>query len=146
MGIASLDLIRLTPRTLLSNPLRSSLTIIGVFMGVAAVMSTLQVGSISRVIISKRLAEREAPQVSIYPQRVSGLGEQIRLTSDDLEFLEQRLPDLQAISSVGWVGFELTLFQANEAYPTMLATSMIFVPRSARIAFAAWLSLRSRTN
>ncbi|MEM9450169.1 MAG: ABC transporter permease [Cyanobacteria bacterium P01_E01_bin.6] len=121
MGLAPVDLLRLTMRTLLSNPLRSSLTSIGVFMGVSAVMSTLQVGSISRVIISQRLAEREAPQVSIYPQRASGNSNQIEITSSDLEFLEQRLSGLEAISSVGWVGSELTLFRAKEAYPAMLA-------------------------
>ena len=121
MSLAPVDLIRLTMRALYNNPLRSSLTAVGVFMGVSAVMATLQVGTISRAVILKRLAEREAPQVSIYPQWVPGTASQIEVTSSDLEFLEQRLTGLQAISSVGWVGSDLTIFQDREAYPTMLA-------------------------
>ncbi|MEB3214180.1 MAG: ABC transporter permease [Leptolyngbyaceae bacterium] len=132
MSIAPFDFFQLTVRTLLSNPLRSSLTSIGVFMGVAAVMSTLQVGAIGRNVISNRLAEREAPQVSIYPQRVSGASSQITMTADDLQFLEQRLPSLQAISSVGWIASELTIFQGNEAYPSMLATTEHYLSTSGR--------------
>jgi hypothetical protein len=34
-------------------------------MGVAAVSATLQVGNISRAVISEQLAKREAPQIYI---------------------------------------------------------------------------------
>ena len=62
MSIALLDMLALTCNSLLGNPLRSGLTAVGIFMGVAAVNATLQVGSISRAAIARELAAREAPQ------------------------------------------------------------------------------------
>ncbi|MGL6136600.1 MAG: ABC transporter permease, partial [Planktothrix sp.] len=43
MGLSILSLIRLSCSSLLGNPVRSFLSGIGVFMGVAAVSATLQV-------------------------------------------------------------------------------------------------------
>ncbi len=123
MSLAPADLVRLTVRALYTNPLRSFLTTVGVFMGVSAVMATLQVGSISRAVIEKRLAEREAPQVFIFPQWVPGSATRVELTSSDLEFLQQRLQSLSAISSLAWVGSDLAIFQDRDAYPSMLATT-----------------------
>lgn len=123
MSLPLTDLISLTWRALYTNPLRSTLTTLGVFMGVTAVTATLQVGSISRRVITQQLAEREAPQVSIYPQWMPENRQQTRLTQAELDFLEQRLSGLEAISSTAWIGSELTIFQDREAYPAIFATT-----------------------
>lgn len=123
MSLAPVDLLRLTMRALYTNPLRSFLTTVGVFMGVSAVMATLQVGSISRAVIAKRLAEREAPQVFLFPRWSPGGAPPVELTPGDMEFLAQRLPALDALSSIAWVGADLTIFQDRDAYPAMLATT-----------------------
>ena len=65
MSLSILSLIKLSCSSLLGNPVRSFLSGIGVFMGVAAVSATLQVGNISTAIIEQQLAERDAPQIRI---------------------------------------------------------------------------------
>src|SRR4028119_1180490 len=119
MSLSPLDLIALTCNSLRSNLLRSGLTSLGVFMGVAAVSATLQVGSISRAVIAEQLAQREAPQVFIGLWGVRD--KQPKL--EDMEFLRQQLQGWQAISAINWIGSSQTLFQGEEAEPFMLAVS-----------------------
>ena len=116
MSLSFFDLIRLTSKSLLGNPLRSGLTTLGVFMGVAAVNATLQVGNISRAVIAKQLAEREAPQVNMFAE-----GE---LKLEDLEFLQQRLTGIKAISATQWLGSTQTVFQNQQAEPFILAVTL----------------------
>ncbi len=84
-------------------------------MGVAAVSATLQVGNISRAVIEKQLAEREAPQVNIYADE---------LKLDDLEFLRQRLTGLKAISATQWLGPSQTVFRDRQAEPFIYAVTL----------------------
>ncbi len=132
MSLSLSDLLNLTIRALYSSPLRSSLTATGVFMGVSAVMATLQVGTISRAVIENQLAERGAPQVTLYPQWVPGSSSRVEITTSDLEFLEQRLSGVYAISSVAWVGSELTIFQDQDAYPAMMAVTKDYLLTAGR--------------
>ncbi|OCR00987.1 macrolide ABC transporter ATP-binding protein [Oscillatoriales cyanobacterium USR001] len=119
MSLSPVDLLRLTCLSLSGNILRSSLTTVGVFMGVAAVSATLQVGNISREVIAKQLAEREAPQLVI---RMWG---EVNSKLEDMEFLRQRLQGVQAISAANWFGFNdgKVIFQGEEAetYPTAVS-------------------------
>jgi len=119
MSLSTLDLIALTCNSLRSNLLRSGLTSLGVFMGVAAVSATLQVGSISRAVIAEQLAQREAPQVFIGLWGVRDKEPKL----EDMEFLRQQLEGWQAISAINWIGSSQTLFQGEEAEPFMLAVS-----------------------
>jgi len=119
MSLSPLDLIALTCNSLRSNLLRSGLTSLGVFMGVAAVSATLQVGSISRAVIAEQLAQREAPQVFIGLWGVRDKEPKL----EDMEFLRQQLEGWQAISAINWIGSSQTLFQGEEAEPFMLAVS-----------------------
>lgn len=132
MGIAFSDLLHLTCRSLLNNPLRSVLTTLGVFMGVTAVSATLQVGNISRAVIEQRLAERDAPQVTLFPQWVPGPGDRIQLQLPDMEFLRQRLKGLAAISAYDWAGSRAVLFQDRETYPSSGAITQEFLQTSGK--------------
>ncbi|MCD8487564.1 MAG: ABC transporter permease [Desertifilum sp.] len=96
MSLSPLDLVWLTLNSLRSNPLRSTLTTVGVFMGVAAVSATLQVGEISRATIARRLEERTAPAITVWAWNA--------LQADDVTFFQQRLPSLQAVSAENWGG------------------------------------------
>ncbi|MEG4036224.1 ABC transporter permease [Microcoleus sp. S36b_A4] len=119
MSLSPIDLLRLTCLSLSGNLLRSVLTTVGVFMGVAAVSATLQVGNISRAVIAKQLAEREAPQVRIF------MWGDTSLKLEDMEFLRQRLKGIRAISAENWFGFNdnKVIFQAQKAEPNMVAVS-----------------------
>jgi len=118
MSLSPLDLLRLTCISLSGNLLRSALTTVGVFMGVAAVSATLQVGNISRAVIAEKLAKREAPQLQI------GISDDLGLKLEDMEFLRSRLKGIRAISAANEFGYQgKVLFQAEEAEANMAAVS-----------------------
>jgi putative ABC transport system permease protein len=129
MGLSIFDLLALTCDSLRGNPLRSMLTTLGVFMGVAAVSATLQVGSISRAVIEAELAKREAPQVSLYVQ--TGDGTPLKL--EDLTFLEQRLVGLKAISTAAYFAYDQVLFQDRQAELYIEAVSEHYLLTSGRL-------------
>lgn len=116
MSLSPIDLIKLTCKSLLGNPLRSGLTTLGVFMGVAAVNATLQVGNISRETIAQQLAKREAPQVNLFSEE--------DLKSEDIEFLKQRLVGVKSISARNYLWRSATVFQSQEAEPVMSAVTI----------------------
>ncbi|NEP00287.1 MAG: ABC transporter permease [Symploca sp. SIO2E9] len=126
MSLSLLNLLSLTCSSLRANPLRSALTSLGVFMGVAAVSATLQVGSISRAILAEQLSQRGAPNVMVFPTWQAE-GPPTQLRSEDLEYLKKRLTGLKAISASEWVGSANTVFEDREANPFMTAVSQEFL-------------------
>ncbi|MEC4988380.1 MAG: ABC transporter permease, partial [Oscillatoria sp. PMC 1068.18] len=133
MSLVISDLLQLTYLSLRGNPLRSALTTLGVFMGVAAVTATMQVGNISKAVIAKQLAERDAPQVGLYPKYNSVTGDRVELQSEDIELLQKRLPQVQAISSRQWIWGEAeVLFLDRTATPEQIAVSQEFLLTSGR--------------
>lgn len=131
MALSALDLLDITFRSLTRNPLRSALTTLGIFMGVAAVSATLQVGTISRTVMAQQLAKRGAPQVSVYPDWDSG-GRTTRLKLEDMEYLRQRLVGLRAISSFNWGGATPTVFRDKQFTPPMSPVSQEFLLTSGK--------------
>ncbi|MDZ4875393.1 MAG: Macrolide export ATP-binding/permease protein MacB [Chroococcidiopsis cubana SAG 39.79] len=127
MSLSPVELLILTFDSLRSNPLRSALTALGVFMGVAAVSATLQVGSISRIVIAQRLAERDAPQIMVGLNWQAGSDLSAQMSLADLEFFRQRLSGLRASSGAAWVGSAETVFQTEEASPQMMAVTPDFL-------------------
>lgn len=91
-------------------------------MGVGAVSATLQVGNISNAVIAKQLAEREAPQISVYVW--SEMGPTLKL--EDIEFLQKRLTGIQAISASNFYAYgnETVVFQAQTATPYINAVTI----------------------
>lgn len=124
MSLAPFDLLKLTYRSLRGNPLRTVLTMLGIFMGVTAVSATLQVGTISRAVIAQRLAAREAPHTSLYPEWQPN---RVRLTLEDIEFLRQRLPGLHSISALEWARSPQVIFQEQRATPDAVAVTQEFL-------------------
>jgi putative ABC transport system permease protein len=129
MSLSPQDLIILTCKSLAGNLVRSTLTTLGVFMGVAAVNATLGVGDISRAVITKQLAEREAPQVYIGIYSSEGREPQL----EDMKFLQRRLKNFQAISASNVFGYsDKVLYQNQEAEPVMSAVTQDFLLTSGR--------------
>jgi putative ABC transport system permease protein len=95
-------------------------------MGVAAVTATLQVGSISRAVIARQMAERDVPQVTVFPE-----SQFLRL--EDMKFLQKRLLSLQAISASSSPTSSQTVFQDQEAKnSSMLGVSQNFLLTSGK--------------
>ncbi|MDY6802236.1 MAG: ABC transporter permease [Cyanobacteriota bacterium] len=100
MSLSPFDLISMTSSSLRGNLLRSSLTTLGVFMGVFAVTASLQVRSISSQVVAEQLAKKDVPHV-----RISVWGEQ-ELQLEHVEFLKQRLIGWKAIAGVAFANWD----------------------------------------
>ncbi|MBD2042494.1 ABC transporter permease [Microcoleus sp. FACHB-672] len=132
MSLAPFDLLALTCNSLRGNPLRSALTTLGVFMGVAAVSATLQVGNISKAVLQQQLAERDAPHLRVFALWDRDTGQRLDLKLEDMEFLRQRIVGLQAISAGESTGAPKTVFQGEEATPDMQAVSLDYLLTTGR--------------
>lgn len=131
MSLSPTDLLRLTFHALRGNPIRSTLSMVGVFMGVAAVSATLQVGNISRAVIQQELQKRDAPSVGVYPRWEPGKIYR-QFTTDDLTFLQQRLGQQDSVSAVSFAGASSTLFQDQASNPYVLAVTQNFLNNTKR--------------
>lgn len=134
MSLLPFDLLTLTFHSLRSNILRSALTTLGVFMGVASVSATLQVGSISRAVIQTELAKREAPHLTIGLWGVEGREAKL----EDMEVFKQQIKGIQAISAVNfvWEFSDSTIFQGQEAEAGVRAVSEDYLLTSGRRVLA----------
>lgn len=103
-------------------------------MGVAAVSGTLQVGTISRAVVAKQLAEREAPQIMVFPFDISNDEgwEFVDLKLEDINFLRNRLVGWRAIAAMTWAGSPETSFGDRQANARMTAVSQNFLETSGR--------------
>jgi putative ABC transport system permease protein len=122
------DLLSLSYKSLVGNPLRSMLTILGVFMGVASVSATLQVGNIGQAMIERQLAEREAPQVTVYLWTKDGR----KLRLEDMEFLKSRMAGLKSISTMIWFDYGQVIFNEHQAELSLNAVSPDYLLTSGR--------------
>ena len=128
MSTSPFDLLALTYKSLKGNPVRFLLTTLGVFMGVASVNATLQVGSISQAVIEQQLAEREAPQLSVYYWTNDGR----KLHLEDMEFLKLRMDGLQAISTYNKFDGGQVIFQNKQEETSVAAVSQDYALASGR--------------
>lgn len=103
MAISLPDLLKLTWRSLQSDWVRSMLTGLGVFMGVAAVSGTLNISAITSAQIEQKLAERDKPRITPYLDPESGF-DWPRVTEADQVALKRAIPEIRSISSMAWVG------------------------------------------
>jgi len=102
MAISFPDLLKLTWRSLQSDWVRSGLTGLGVFMGVAAVSATLNVAEITNAQIEQKLADRDKPFIIPYLDTESGF-ESSEISDDDQVALKRTVPEIRSISSISMV-------------------------------------------
>ncbi len=133
MSISPIDLLNLVYVSLRGKLLRSTLSSLGVFMGVVAVSAPLQVYNIGRAIIARDMAQREVPQVKIYPTFNPKTSQSAQLKLADLQFLRARLVGLQAISTdMSAFSAEGVLFRDREIDADLKAVSQEFLETTGR--------------
>lgn len=114
MSISLPDLLKLTWRSLQSDWVRSGLTGLGVFMGVAAVSATLNIADITNAQIEQKLAQREKPYIVPYLDTESGF-ERAKITDADEVALARAVPEIRSISTVANVWLIQTVqFEGEE--------------------------------
>lgn len=101
MALSPLDLSLTTLRDLTGNWVRSGLTALGIFMGVAAVNATLNIDTITARVLQDRLAARDNP--FLIPWINSRDKPPIEYTDEVIAELEQAVPGILSISRVNWL-------------------------------------------
>jgi putative ABC transport system permease protein len=87
-------------RALLSNKLRSVLTMLGIMIGVAAVISVLSLGSAQAAIVEESFASLGSNLIYVMPPElgISGVGAQTTLTLEDAEAIAQNAPSVKNVA------------------------------------------------
>lgn len=128
MSLKSFSLLLLACNSLRSNLLRSFLTTLGIFMGVAALSGTFQVRNISEKVVEQQMAEREAPQVSVFMWTEDGR----KLQLEDMEFLKKRMSEFEAISTDITLDETQVIFERQQAELEIVAVSSNYLLTSGR--------------
>ncbi|KAB8316023.1 FtsX-like permease family protein [Tolypothrix campylonemoides VB511288] len=116
MGISIPDLLSLTWKSLHTNLVRSGLTTLGVFMGVAAISATLNIADITNAQIEAKLAERDKPYLTPYIISENGFAVGDDLNQDDEVALKLSIAIIRSISSVSQIyGIGSVQYEENEA-------------------------------
>ena len=91
-------------RTLVANKVRTSLSMLGILIGVAAVVATLAIGNGAQKAIEKQLASLGSNLIVLRPGaiRVGGVAQDAglttRLTFEDLQTLQEEVEEIKEIS------------------------------------------------
>jgi putative ABC transport system permease protein len=87
-------------RALLSNKLRSILTMLGILIGVAAVISVLSLGSAQAAIVEESFATLGSNLIYVTPPElgIAGVGAQTTLTLEDAQAIAQNAPSVENVA------------------------------------------------
>lgn len=101
-----IPLLKTCIKALIRNPMRSSLTVLGIIIGIAAVIALMEIGRGSTEQIKKTIASMGANTMNIYPEAVttngvrSGAGGYMSLTPADSEAIARECPSVLRASPV----------------------------------------------
>ena len=116
MALSPADLVITTCRDLGGNWVRSGLTALGIFMGVAAVNATLNIDAITTAQLETKLAQRDNPFLSFWIYDPTGTKPMPELGAEDYAALQQEVPGILSISRLTEVGgFGQVRYQAQVA-------------------------------
>src|ERR1051325_10614743 len=99
-GIQVWELVRVALQALASNKLRSFLTMLGIIIGVAAVITMIAIAQGASKSTQEQIAKLGTNVLTIYPssQRTGaiqgGLGSSQTLTMDDCDAIAKQIPDV----------------------------------------------------
>ncbi|MEA5448632.1 ABC transporter permease [Leptolyngbya sp. CCNP1308] len=125
MPLSPLDLSLTTLRDLTGNWVRSGLTALGIFMGVAAVNATLNIDTIANRVLQEQLAARDNPNITPF---VYGRGRPpVEFDEAAIAEIQQAVPGILSISRVtplwgsevqyqGTITDSLNAFSVSENY------------------------------
>ncbi len=112
--------IRLAFRAIARAKLRAALTILGILIGVAAVVIVVALGTGTRDVITGRFATLGANIIFIWPQSTQSSGArssgQGRLTEDDVEAIRREAPSV--LSVVPWSTASAQVVYGDRNWPT----------------------------
>jgi putative ABC transport system permease protein len=96
--------VRIALRALLVNKLRSILTMLGIIIGVGAVITMIAIGSGARAKVEEQIDALGTHLITVSPGSITaggvrmGAGARVSLTEDDAYALQRELPDVEAVA------------------------------------------------
>ena len=96
------EIIRVALGALRANKLRSLLTMLGIVIGVAAVIAVVALGTGAQSAVKERISSLGTTLLTVMPGQQRGMGgvsfdQSMKLTMDDAAALEERAPSLTAV-------------------------------------------------
>jgi putative ABC transport system permease protein len=95
------EIIRVALGALRANKLRSLLTMLGIVIGVAAVIAVVALGTGAQTAVKDRISSLGTTLLTVMPGQQRGMGvtfdQSMKLTMDDAKALEERAPALTAV-------------------------------------------------
>ena len=121
---------RIAIKALTANKLRTVLTMLGIIIGVGAVIAMLSIGSGARYMVEQRIQSLGTNAVFIWPGHRRGRnrgadGNQAQLTVDDWQAL-QRLPEVAAAAPIVPTAGEIVYGNANWSC-TIYGTTPVYI-------------------
>ncbi|MHB8589882.1 MAG: ABC transporter permease [Candidatus Dormibacteraceae bacterium] len=143
------EAIRVAVAGLLGNRLRSSLTMLGILIGVAAVILLVAVGNGASVQINNQIQSLGANVIYVYPSNAKGtggvsqgFGTSQTLTQGDVTAINsgQQDPDVVAAIPIAQIGGHITYANQNYFAPTIGTTTAFPQVRDYQIAEGAFFT------
>ena len=137
------EALRIAGNGLLANRLRSSLTMLGILIGVTAVILLVAVGNGASVQINNQVQSLGANVIYIYPSNArgsggvsQGFGTAQTLTQTDVDAINnrQQAPDIVAAIPIAQSGGQITYANQNYFAPTTGTTTAFPTVRNYQIA------------
>jgi putative ABC transport system permease protein len=121
-----------------ANKLRSVLTMLGIVIGVAAVIAMVALGTGAQRAVNERIAALGTTLISIRPEQQRGQGvaiadQQVKLTMRDAAAIEERAPNVVAVQPEMSRTFQVTYVNRNTATQVIGTTANYLEVRKYRI-------------
>jgi putative ABC transport system permease protein len=121
-----------------ANKLRSVLTMLGIVIGVAAVIAMVALGTGAQRAVNERIAALGTTLISIRPEQQRGQGvaiadQQVKLTMRDATAIEERAPNVIAVQPEMSRTFQVTYVNRNTATQVIGTTANYLEVRKYRI-------------
>jgi putative ABC transport system permease protein len=144
--MSPLESLRIAMRALRVNKLRSALTVLGIVVGVAAVVCMVSVGAGARAEVSEKIRTLGANLLLVMPgARNSGgarleSGTQPTLTEEDAASIRRELVDAQVAAPL--LSRSMSLVAANKSWMTVVAG----IKQAKRAFRVSWIDPNTKTD
>lgn len=131
-----LNILKVAMRSLGRNKLRSFLTMLGIIIGVGAVIAMMAVGEGAQYNIQQQIASLGTNVLLIFPGSVNqggiriGLGSRTSLTADDLQAIQTQCPSVAAATAQVRTGAQVVFGEQNWGTSILGANPEYFTIRS----------------
>jgi putative ABC transport system permease protein len=132
------EIISVALGALRANKLRSALTMLGIVIGVAAVIAMVALGTGAQKAVKERISALGTTLLTIRPGQQRGMGvviadQQVKLTMRDATAIEERAPNVIAVQPEMSRTFQVTYLNQNTSTQTVGTTPNYLEVRKYRI-------------